>query len=59
MVGIISVEEAKSQEILEEIMREHPDTLNAPEGFLTHSHDSAMIMREILDKIFPFVPTFP
>jgi len=56
MVGIISVEEAKSQGILEGIIEANPDTLKNSEGFLTHSYDSAMIIREVLDKIIFHYP---
>lgn len=55
-VGILSVEEARKRKILENIIDEHPGTLQDPKGFLTHSYDSAVIIKEILDKAIHYYP---
>lgn len=55
-VGIISVEEARKQKILEDIIANHPGTLRDPKGFLVHSYDSAIIIRDILDRAIYHYP---
>ena len=55
-VGIISLEEAKKQKILEDIITSHPGTLKDSKGFLTHSYDSAIIIRDILDRAIYYYP---
>jgi len=55
-VGIISLEEAKKQKILEEIIATHPGTLKDSKGFLVHSYDSAIIIRDILDRAIYYYP---
>lgn len=48
--SIISIEEAGK--LLKDVVDRHPGNLKTPEGFLTHSKDSAEIMIELLDRVF-------
>jgi len=55
-IGIISVEEAKKQGVLENIINVNPGTLKDPNGFLQHSYDSALIIQDILNRAIYYYP---